>query len=298
MYQQQQYQQNYDPTYNSLSNKIAECNYGPYQHNVVQSAYTFMKQYTNFTAGSAPMTYSNGTTANVLTLTGGVTMTYMEKKYTIPIEMHLPYGFPTSAPKVLLNFTLDEASAKSNPLIINGNQVMNNYLHKWNSNTQQYNLGGLCYNLSKSFDIHPPLGSAPKVEKKGIFSTAASMTSGMVNTVKEKVTGAMTPSPKTDSVDSGATCPSNLEDEKHQKQVEEAKSKISTKLAMFDRLFEDGQDEFDPDDNYLIQAKQEMEEKSRKMKQEILVIEGDKEEMKSRYAPSRFLDRLISLNLI
>jgi hypothetical protein len=28
------------------------------------------------------------------------------------------------------------------------------------------------------------------------------------------------------------------------------------------------------------------------------VIEGDKEEMKSRYAPSRFLDRLISLNLI
>lgn len=80
---------------------------------------------------------------NLLVLSGGVPIKYQYKDYQIPINIVLPLNFPTGGPKVLLSYKLDEASAKNNPFIKNSNEVLNNYIHKWDASNQQYNLGGL-----------------------------------------------------------------------------------------------------------------------------------------------------------
>jgi hypothetical protein len=249
---QQPYQQQVDPIYSQISTKISVCNYGHYQQTIAQHVYTFLKQYTGFTVENTVIKYSNGTSAYILVLSGGVGMTYQSQKFTIPLKIWLPIGFPMSAPKVYLNYQLDAATAKDNPLIVNGNEIMNNYLHKWNGNTQQYNLGGLCYNLSKSFDIHPPLG-ASKTEEK-VEEVHVSQPATVVQEDPEKA--------------------------KRVKLVENLKSKVEEKLSLFNGFFEDGKAEYDPEDNYLTRAKEEMEEKSMKMKRQILVLESNKEEMK------------------
>ena len=58
------------------------------------------------------------------------------------------------------------------------------------------------------------------------------------------------------------------------------KEKIEDKLTLFNGFFEDGKAEYDPEDNYLTRAKEEMEEKSMKMNRQILVLESNKDEMK------------------
>ena len=121
------YQQQYDPLYTQILTKTNECNYGHYQATVIQQVYIFMKQYTTFTLSTTQMAYSNGTTATCLCLTGTVGMTYQGKQYSIPLHILLPIGFPYTEPKVYLAYKLDEASAKNNPLIVNGNEVRTNY---------------------------------------------------------------------------------------------------------------------------------------------------------------------------
>lgn len=114
-------------------------------------------------------------------------MTYQSKQYNIPLNIILPIGFPGTGPKVYLTYTLDKESAKNNPLIVNQSEVMNNYIHKWQGNNPSYTLGGLCYNLTKSFEMHPPLGEAPKTETKSVFSSLGSMATSMVDGVKSQV---------------------------------------------------------------------------------------------------------------
>lgn len=65
-----------------------------------------------------------------------------------------------SGPKVFLAYLIDKESAKANPLLKPGGEVMNKYIHQWDGKNSQYNLGGLILNLSKSFSVYPPFGSA------------------------------------------------------------------------------------------------------------------------------------------
>ena len=78
----------------------------------------------------------------------------------IPVIIVLTENYPISAPKVILSYLLDKASAQSNPLLKSGGEVMNKYLSAWNGSDQQFNLGSLILNLSKSFSLYPPLGSS------------------------------------------------------------------------------------------------------------------------------------------
>ena len=78
----------------------------------------------------------------------------------IPVIIVLTENYPISAPRVILSYLLDKASAQSNPLLKSGGEVMNKYLSAWNGSDQQFNLGSLILNLSKSFSLYPPLGSS------------------------------------------------------------------------------------------------------------------------------------------
>jgi UEV domain len=77
----------------------------------------------------------------------------------IPVIIVLTENYPISAPRVILSYLLDKASAQSNPLLKSGGEVMNKYIASWNGRDQQFNLGSLILNLSKSFSMYPPLGS-------------------------------------------------------------------------------------------------------------------------------------------
>lgn len=224
-------------------------------------------------------------------------MKYEGKQYTIPINIILPIGFPYTAPKVYLAYKLDPACAKANPLIVNESEVMNNYLHKWQGNSPQYNLGGLCYNLTKSFEIHPPLGEAPKEEKPTIMSKVGEVTSNVYSTIKENVNKAtgrevfkQSQAPEngdhsTSSAMSTGMASANVktpEMKKREERIEKVTEKLSIKFVTLNDYFEEGKNEIDKNDNYFTRAKAQLDENSMKLNTQILVLQGEKEEMKER----------------
>jgi len=89
-----------------------------------------------------------------------VPIKYQYKDYSIPIIIVITENYPLSGPKVFLAYLIDKESAKANPLLKPGGEVMNKYIHQWDGKNSQYNLGGLILNLSKSFSVYPPFGSA------------------------------------------------------------------------------------------------------------------------------------------
>jgi hypothetical protein len=120
----------------------------------------FLKQFTGFSIKKKLVQYGSHPQILLLCLAGSVPIKYQNQSFNIPIYIILPQNFPYDRPKVYLAFQLDDSSQGSNPLIKGNNEVMNNYIFKWQGNSQQYNLGGLCFNLSKSFNMYPPLGKA------------------------------------------------------------------------------------------------------------------------------------------
>lgn len=225
-------------------------------------------------------------------------MKYEGKQYTIPINIILPIGFPYTAPKVYLAYKLDSACAKANPLIVNESEVMNNFLHKWQGNSPQYNLGALCYNLTKSFEIHPPLGEAPKEEKKTIIDKVGSVTSSVYSSIKENVNkatgGAVFKNntvhengdhSTTSAMSTGTTAATSVktpEMKQREERIEKVTEKLSIKFVTLNDYFEEGKNEIDQNDNYLTRAKAELDENSMKLNTQILVLQGEKEEMKER----------------
>lgn len=183
-------------------------------------------------------------------------MTYNSKQYTIPLNIILPIGFPGIGPKVYLAYKLDATSAKNNPLIINESEVMNHYIHKWQGNNPQYTLGGLCYNLAKSFEMHPPLGESPKTESTGIMDSVASVTTGVLSGIKTgvaKITGGSVI--KEDSKDSNhtttATGAVTPEMKKRDAKVETLRQKLEAKYIILNEFFEEGKSDVDPYHNHL-----------------------------------------------
>ena len=218
-------------------------------------------------------------------------LTYNSNQYSIPLNIILPIGFPGIGPKVYLAYKLDAASAKTNPLIINDSEVMNNYIHKWQGNNPQYTLGGLCFNLAKSFEMHPPLGEAPKTESTGIMSSVASVTTGVFSGIKSSVSkvtsGSIFKEDSKDSAHSTAHSTSSStaltpEMKKRDEKIEKLRQKIEAKYITLNEFFEEGKSEIDPYHNHLTCAKSELEDKSMAIKRQILILENEMQEMKDK----------------
>ena len=281
------FQQQYDAVYKDVSTQMAGWNYGAYQATVTQQVYMFLKQYAGFKVSQTQMTYSDGSKPVWLFLTGSVPITYNLKQYTIPINIILPVRYPEIGPKVYLAYKLDATSARDNPLIVNESEVMNNYIHKWKGNNPQYTLGGLWYNLTKSFEAHPPLGEAPKTEPKGVINQVASVTtdflSGMKSGVSKVTSGAIF---KNESKDANLTASGMVamtpEMKKRDAKIEKLRQKIEAKYITLNEFFEEGKSEIDPSHNHLTWAKAELHKNSMALKRQILIIEKEMEEMKDR----------------
>jgi hypothetical protein len=266
------FQQQYDAVYKDVSTQMGGWNYGSYQATVTQQVYMFLKQYDDFKVSQTQMTYSDGTKPVWLFLSGSVPITYNSKQYTIPINIILPVGYPGIGPKVYLAYKLDATSARDNPLIVNESEVMNNYIHKWKGNNPQYTLGGLWYNLAKSFEAHPPLGEAPKTESKGVINKVSSVTTDFLSGMKSGVS----------KVTSGAIFKNESKDAHLTAKIEKLRQQIEAKYVTLNEFFEEGKSEIDPSHNHLTWAKAELYKNSMALKRQILIIENEMQEMKDR----------------
>ena len=280
------FQQNYDPIYTQVVSNISGCNYGAYQNNILQQVYLFLKQYTNFKVSQTNMQYNNGAQATSLFLTGSVPITYKSKQYTIPLNIILPIGFPTTAPKVYLAYKLDKDSAEQNPLVKNGNEIMNNYLYKWEANNATYTLGGLCYNLAKSFEMYPPIKEAPKAKTTEVFNSIGTLANSLVNTIKTSVshnTNGTALKEETHKVASATPPPPTVKTPEMEKR-EELISQVTQKLISYKELSASipGGNNTDPISTLIANAKVELAVNSTKLQKQVLVLENEMQEMKSR----------------
>jgi len=188
---------------------------------------------------------------------------------------------------VFLPYKLDEDAAKTNPLIKNGCEVVNNYLHKWNGSSPQYNLGGLCYNLSKSFEAYPPLGEDPAAKaakeaakaKPGVFSSITSLAGKAIDTVGEglySLTHSKQVEESKKEEDAALAAVLAGESKDRQEKIEKLTQKLKEKFATLDAYFEEGKTTVDICDNHMVKAKQVLDENGMKLKKEILVLESEK----------------------
>ena len=224
----------------------------------------------------------------LLCLTGSVPMKYKFQEYQIPINIVLPENFPEKGPKVFLGFVVDEDSAKNNPLIKNGNEVLNNYIFKWEE-SQQYNLGGLCWNLSKSFDIYPPLGKAGA----GLLNTDVIYIANdpsrplPSNVVKKEYTVEKEPpkvpehlnthNPREMPMDEDAQI-KMIEREERKDLIKKVSKKLQNKLQALNSSI-DGLDDSIQGDDQISKAKAYLEDNSNKLKKQTLMLESEKAEM-------------------
>lgn len=188
------YHARYDPTYYAITTAMEGWDYGDYKDYVVQHITVFVKQYTGFKINRKKVQYGMSTQIYLVVLSGSVPIKYQNMDYSIPINIVLPQKFPIEAPKVFLAYNLDPSHATTNPLIKYGNQVLNNYIHKWDGTSQSYNLGGLWYNLSKSFSLYPPFGTAGSgtVDSDVIYINDGTTKAKPVDVIKQDYTQAPT----------------------------------------------------------------------------------------------------------
>lgn len=247
----------------------------------------FLKQFTGFKAHKQKVKYGNSPIIYLLWLSGSVPIKYQMRDYTIPLNIILPENFPIGPPKVFIAFPLDPIHAKNNPFLRKQNEVMNNYIHKWDGNNNQYNLGGLCYNLSKSFGIHPPMGSA---------------SGGKLNTDVIHITDESKPLPKNvvhqeckintepQQIPEHAKVGKNnkVMDEKAQMEeikridredkLDKVKAKIKQRLDSLNSSIQ-GLEKWNDEEDLIAQSKKFLEDNSTKIKKQTLILDNDKAEM-------------------
>lgn len=71
-------------------------------------------------------------------------------------------GFPSIPPKAFLSRAPDPKLIKENPFIMEGNEIMNQFMDKWEGFNPTYTLNMMFYYIYQSFLIHPPIGSGIK----------------------------------------------------------------------------------------------------------------------------------------
>lgn len=224
----------------------------------------------------------------LLCLSGSVPMKYKFQEYQIPINIVLPENFPEKGPKVFLAFVVDDNSAKNNPLIKNGNEILNNYIFKWEE-SQQYNLGGLCWNLSKSFDIYPPLGKAGAgtLNTDVIYMANDPSRPLPSNIIKKDYAVEKDPPKVPDHLDTPALREMPMDEDAQIKMIErEERKELVTKVAKKLKLklqalnsSIDGLDDSIQGDDQISKAKAYLEDNSVKLKKQTLMLESEKTEM-------------------
>ena len=86
------------------------------------------------------------------------------KQEQIPVHFVLVSGFPSIAPKAFLSRPPDPVLIKKNPFVMDGNEIMNQYMDKWEGFNANYTLNMMFYYIYQSFLIHPPTGSGVPAE--------------------------------------------------------------------------------------------------------------------------------------
>jgi hypothetical protein len=283
------YHAKYDPTYDHIISWIEGCNYGLYKDTVVQHCLVFLKQFSGFTCSRKIVQFGMTPHIYLLWLNGTVPIKYESKDFNIPINVVLPENFPHSGPKVLIGFPLDEKSAADNPLVKNGNQVMNNYIHKWKGNDVQFNLGGLWQNLSKSFSIYPPIGKPgggisktdviyienddSRQKPKNLVKKEYVVDSNPPQVPDQFITLNPKELPKTDA-ELIALATKNERNDLMKKLIKKLKPKISTLGSSVDGL-EDSENK----PNLIKQSMKFLEDNGVKLKKQALIIQNEKTEM-------------------
>lgn len=211
---------------------------------------------------------------------------YQNSSFNIPINIVLTEHFPNTAPKVFLAFELDSNTSKDNPLIKNGNEVMNNYIFKWQGNSQQYNLGGLCFNLSKSFNLYPPLGKAggSTLDPDVIYITNDSSRPLPSGVVKKDYSVHNTP--QTTPVNTHQVSREISEADQHkvierserQERVRKIKQKLEDKLSLLNSSI-GGINADSSGDDLIKQSKSYLDDNSEKLRKYALVLDNEKTEM-------------------
>jgi len=84
----------------------------------------------------------------------------------VPVHFVLVNGFPGIAPKVFLTKATDKKLIKENPFIMDGNEVMNQFLDKWQGYNPNYTLAQAFYYVYQSFLHSPPIGSGVSIEEQ------------------------------------------------------------------------------------------------------------------------------------
>lgn len=84
----------------------------------------------------------------------------------VPVHFVLVNGFPGIAPKVFLTKPPDKKLIKENPFIMDGNEVMNQFLDKWQGYNPNYTIAQAFYYVYQSFLHSPPVGSGISVQEE------------------------------------------------------------------------------------------------------------------------------------
>jgi len=252
-----------------------------------------LKQYTGFTVARKTVQYGSSTAIYLLCLSGSIPIKYQMKDYSIPINIVLPENFPTGAPKVFLAYQLDAAYAKDNPLIKYGNQVLNNYIHKWQGNSQQYNLGGLCYNLSKSFSLYPPFGSQGStiVSTDIIYINDGTSKVPPKDAIQQeyKVDTEPQKMPQHSQIGIATSAMTEeqqikyLEEEERKSKLKKLHEKLQTKVDAVNSSIS-GLDCESKDQDLISQSKEFLEDNSTKIQKQTLILENEKAEMEEGIA--------------
>lgn len=126
--------------------------------------------------------------------------------------------------------------------------------------------------------MHPPLGESPKTESTSVFQKVGSVGSSMYNTVVtgvQKAANTVAPSkPKEPAV--------TPEMKQRNENIEKLTKKLHDRFTAVEGYFEKDQTEINLHDNYMTHSKTELEENGMKLKKQILVLENETEEMKSK----------------
>ncbi len=214
----------------------------------------------------------------------------MTKQYSIPLNIVLPIGFPSTAPKVYLAYKLDPVSAEKNPFIKNESEIMNNYINKWQANNSAYSLGGLCYNLSKSFEMYPPLNDtqtpatapAPTPAPAPVMGGVSTAPPSMVNPVQAAAT-TVVKEPVGTTQAAPPPPPPPVEKTPEMIEKEDLVAQATQKLISYKEIAATlpGGNSTDPVSTLIANAKVELGENGTKLQRQILMIENEIQEMKA-----------------
>ncbi|XP_026167011.1 tumor susceptibility gene 101 protein [Mastacembelus armatus] len=107
--------------------------------------------------------YNDGTTKNLMSLTGTIPVTFNGKTYNIPICVWIEESYPQTAPICYVRPTREMILVRGNYVSSNG-EVMLPYLKEWKNG--ECDLASLLQVMAVTFGEFPPLCLQPYTERE------------------------------------------------------------------------------------------------------------------------------------